>query len=167
MSSPRELREQLVRDLLRDKWTSGNTYSLTPNITFGGYDNKTDGTPLLAVDEAREGPSGGGQTGYDSIDASGGGPEQTKTGTVDCHVWTHLDDLGSADTDHPRPYNGAVTEEVARIAVANANNPTNPSTSNEPVRAIAPGEARSVPEPDESGLYHRLIPVQYVYHTND
>jgi len=167
MSPPRELREQLVLDLLQDKWTSGNTYSLTPNITFGSYDEKTRGTPLLAIDEAREGSAGGGLTGYDSIDASGGGPEQTRTGTVDCHVWTHLDDLGSATTAHPREYNGGVTEEVRRIANDNATRPTNPRTGNQPVRYISPGEAESVPEPDEHGLYHRVIPVNYAYHTND
>lgn len=167
MSSPRELREQLVLDLLQDGWTAANSYGLTPNITFGGYDRKSEGTPLVGVAEAREGPVGGGQTGYDSIDAGGGGPEQTIAGVVDVHVWSHRDDLGSATTDHQRQYNGAATEEVARIARANAVRPTNPRTGNQPVRVLSPGSANSVAEPEERALYHRLIPISYLYHTND
>lgn len=167
MSPPRELREQLVLDLLQNKWTKANTYDLTPKITFGWYDQKDDGTPLLAIQEAREGPAGGGRTGYDSMDPTGAGPEQTMTGTVDCHVFTHFDDLGSATTAHPRPYNGSVTDEVARIARVNAVNPTNPNTGNEPVREISAGQAEPVPEPDEHLLFHRKVPVAYLYHTSD
>lgn len=167
MSSPRELREQLVLDLLQKKWTSSNTYGLTPNITFGWYDMKTDGTPLLTVAEAQEAPAGGGQTGYDSISGDGSGPEQTMAGTVDCHIWTHRDDLSSANTNGQRAYNGAVTEEVARICRENAVRPTNPQTNNQPIRVISPGQAQSVAEPDEHALYHRFIPVSYLYHTNE
>lgn len=166
MSSPRELREQLILDLLQDKWDNSNTYGLTPNITFGWYDKKTDGTPLLAIPEADEGPSGGGETGYDSIDGSGGGPKQTKDGGVNCHVWTHRDDLGSASTNHQRQYNSAVTEEIERIAADNAVRPTNPRTGNQPVRLIAAGEARPVEE-DEHALFHRVQRVNFRYHTND
>lgn len=162
----RELREQLVLDLLQDAWTPANTAGVTPNITFGWYDQKEEGTPLLTVGESEESPSGGGATGYDSMDGAGGGPEQTMDGSVPVNVWTHRGDLDSASTSSQREYNGLAVEEVARIVRANAVRPTNPRTGEQPVRLIGVGVAQAVPEPNEHAVYRKQIPVPYRYHTN-
>lgn len=163
----RELREQLVLDLLQSEWSKANTEDLTPNITFGWYDQKTEGTPLLTVAQAREGPTGGGTTRYDVMTADGSGPEQTMTGTVDCDIWTHRDDLANASTNSQNVYNGRAADEIARIIRANASEPTNPRTGNQPVTTVAPGDSFAVREEDKHGVRRRQMPVQYVYHTND
>lgn len=159
----REPREELVRDLLRDQWDATNTYGLTPSIIFGWFDDKPDGQPAVTIRQGAEGPTDGGQTGYSSIDPSGGSPNQTTVGVVQCHIWTGRDDLDGASTSHQRLYNQRVSEEIRRIVKANADQPTNPDTGNQPVQSIAPGESTPEAEPDKRGVFHHRRDVNYWY----
>lgn len=159
----REAREELVRDLLRDGWTASNTYTLTPSIIFGWFDEKPDGQPAVTVRQGDEAPANGGLTGYAAIDPGGGSPHQTIVGVVECHIWAAGGDLGSATTSHQRDYNQRVSEEIRRIVKANANRPTNPDTSNTPVQGIAPGDSVPIEEPDKRGVFHHRRDVGYWY----
>lgn len=161
----REPREVLVKDLLQDKWDDSNTFSLTPAINFGWFDEKPDTRPAVMPQPQQEGPELGGRTRYAGIDSGGGTPHQEYSGIVPVHCWCGKDDLGSANTNNQREYLSYAIEEVARIIRNNAIEPTNPSTNNQPVRVIAPGGSNPVPEPDKRGMYHHMINVAYVYGT--
>lgn len=172
----REPREQFVLDLLDDGWPADTPFGVTPHISYGGYDSDKD-TPQVTVGQPEEGPTGGGETGYDGIDGAGGQPHQTIVGLVPVDLWASINDLDSATTSNPREYltgsadrstgtvTGGAIEELYDIVEANASRPTNPKTGNVPLDVISHGQAAPVPEPDTRGLYHYLVPINFVYST--
>lgn len=173
----REPREQLLIDLLRDEWNTDNTFTLQPDISYGWYDEEK-GTPQVTIPQPDEGPISGGDTGYSGITPDGTGPNQTISGTLDVSCWCAFDELDNASTEYPQEYlagsadrtTGDVTlgvvEEIKRIVRENAVRPTNPKTSNQPVRVIAPGDGTQVEEPDTQGLFRYDIPISFVYSTS-
>jgi len=162
----REEREKLLLDLLRDNWNSSNTYGLTPDISFGWFDERKD-QPQITIPQPDEGPINGGSTGYSGLNPTTGELHQDRTGTIDVNIWTEYSTLrdSSATSDNPRQYNAAVKEEMFRIVREHGFNPTNPQTSENPVWSLAPGSSNRVPEPDESDLEHYTASVQYHFNT--
>lgn len=160
---PREAREDLVLELLKDAWNASNTFGVTPKISFGWFREDVP-QPQVTVGQPEESPVDGGETGYSHISADGN-PGQTIGGTVDVHVWSTPDKLEAqgASTNNPRQYNERCCEEVQRIVGENASTPTNPSTGNEPVSSLAYDGRQPVPEPDHDDRYHYIATVQYGY----
>lgn len=161
----REAREKLILQLLQDGWTPGNTYGVTPHISFGWFDESKD-VPQLTVGQPEESPTDGGTTGYSHIRVNSG-PGQSIIGTLPVHVWStyeRLDSAGSSSTN-PREFNERCCEEVQRIVSANAASPTNPSSGNQPVSSIAYDGREPVPEPDRPEVDHYRAEVRYNYDT--
>lgn len=159
---PREPRERLVLDLLQADWTAGNTFGLTPKLTFGWF-NEDAGNAQVTVGQPEESPIDGGNTGYSHISADGT-PGQTVGGTIPVHVWSRTDDLGGASTDNPRQYNERCCEEIKRIVGNHAASPTNPDTGNQPVDSLAYDGREPVPEPDRTPtVFHYKATVRYGY----
>lgn len=169
----REPREQFVLQLLEGNWNSSNTFGLTPSLLYASSDEPS--TPHITVPQPDEGPIGGGATGYDGIDPSGGNPHQTIAGTITLHAFAQDGNLGSATTSSAAVYltgsaandgtvSGGVVEEVYRIVRNNAVEPSNPTTGNTPVLTLASGQAAPGPTEDDT-RYHQVIPVSYVYTT--
>lgn len=157
----REPAEKLVLDLLTEYWDSGNSYGLTPKITYGWFNEAPD-VPQVTVPQADESTANGGETGYSGIDPSTGDPTQTYSGTVTAHVWSRKDDLDTAGTNNPRQYNGQAAEEIRRIAKDNANKPTNPKTGNTPVDTLAYlGKTPGPDEDDVPAVFHYVVTVGY------
>lgn len=171
----REPREQLVLDLLQQNWQTDHPFGLTPKISYGWF-NEDQETTQVTIGQPDEGPIGGGETGFDGIDTTGGSPHQTRGGTVEAHCWARHGDLGNATTSNPREYltgsaasdgtvSGGVIEEIYDIAQANAVRPVNPVTGNTPVQLLSAGTAAPAPEPDTRGLFHFVVPLNYIYST--
>lgn len=168
----RQPREWLVLNLLESNWTSGNTFGLVPDISFGWW-NDDKGQPQVLIQSPDEGPTGGGTTGYSAIDPSGGSPIQTVDGVISIHCFARSRDLGSASTDHAAQYldgdkdgsNHGVTEEITDIVQNNADQPTDPDTGNTPVRVLAPGQVRRGPTQEDVGdrVVHRIVEVGYLF----
>lgn len=167
---PREPREQLVVDLLTNDWNASNTHGLTPSVIYAEPDESPD-TAYVAVEQYSEGPIGGGETGFDGIDPTGGSPHQTISGSVPVHLYADDTELSGASTGSAKVYltgsgsTGGAVDEVQRIIRANAVSPTNPSTSNTPVDIISPTTFNRVPEPDEPTTAHYAGEVLYLYST--
>lgn len=175
---PREPREQYVLQLLRKNWQTDHPFGLTPKLSFGWFDEDqnqpqvTTGLPL-----PDEGPINGGQTGFSSIDPSGGSPNQTIGGTSQVHCWARYQDLrddSNVTTNNPREYlsgsaaddgtvSGGVVAEIERILDNNAVSAANPVTGNTPVQSISMGNASMAREPDERGLIHYVVELIYWY----
>lgn len=174
--SAREPREQLVLDLLTHEWDSANTFGETPSITYGWYDDPP-ARPYANVMQPRSSPVGGGTTGFDGMDSSGGQPVQTISEVVDVHLFAAYGELGNATVSNPREYltgsadrtTGDVTAgavgEIKRIVGENGSKPTNPKTGNQPVASLSFRNARPVPEPDDPGVFHQVVETQLVYTT--
>lgn len=172
----REPREQLVLDFLEDRWTAANTFGETPHISFGWFDDPPS-KPYICVLQPEEGPIGGGETGFDGMDPNLGSPHQTIRGTVPVHVFATNRELDNASTDNPREYltgsasrtdgsvSGGAIGEIYRIVRNNAVDPTNPKTGNTPVQLLSAGDAAPAPEEDETGVFHYLAPINYIYTT--
>jgi len=160
---PREPREDLVLELLRDQWDPSNTFGVTPDISFGWFREEAS-QPQVTVGQPEESPANGGETGYSHISADGD-PGQTIAGTIDVHVWSTPDRLGAqnASTKNPRQYNERCCEEIQRIVGENASRPTNPDTGNQPVSFISYDGRIPVPEPDFDDRFHYTAPVAYGY----
>lgn len=168
----REPREQLVVDLLTDKWTASNTFGLTPSIIYASQDEPS--TPHITVEKYDQGPINGGATSYSFMDGSGGGPGQMISGTVTLHAFASDHQLSGATTSSADVFlngsgqsggtvNGGVTDEIRRIIKNNASQPTNPTTSNQPVDVIAPTDFTPGPT-DEPDRAHYVGQVLYIYH---
>lgn len=164
----REPREQLVVDLLSDKWDSSNTHGLTPSVIYAEPDESPD-TAYVAVEQYSQGPLGGGDTSYDGINGSDGGLHQTISGTVPVHLYADDTELSGASTGSAKVYltgegsTGGAVDEVIRIIKDNAVSPTNPSTSNQPVDLFAPTSFSRVPEPNEPTTAHYAGEVLFIY----
>lgn len=168
---PRQPREWLLLNLLEQNWDATNTFGLTPDISFGNW-NEAKAQPQVTIPQPDEGPIGGGDTGYDAFDSGGGIPHQTVDGVLDVDVWARDRDLGGASTDAAAKYcsgdkdgsTPGVVAEIQRIVRANADRPTDPVTGNQPVQTIAPGGSRRVPEDDVgSEVVHFVVPVRFLY----
>lgn len=164
----REPREQLVVDLLTNKWNSSNTHGLTPSIIYAEPDESPD-KPYVAVEQYNQGPINGGETGYDGINGATGNLHQTISGTVPVHLYADDTELSGASTGSAKVYltgsgsTGGAVDEVRRIVKGNAVSPTNPSTSNQPVDLLAPTGFNRVPEPDEPTTAHYAGEVLFIY----
>lgn len=161
----REARETLIKDLLQANWDSTETHDETPSITFGWF-NEEKAKPQVTVSQAREGPerARNATLPVDAVTPDGSGDlHQTITGVVPVHCWADHRNMGAATTPNPRQFTAAAVEEVRRVVNANQVGPTNPSTGNEPVAAIAPAEATPVPEPDHPRRAHYQVNVAFVY----
>lgn len=170
-----EPREQFVLQLLEGNWNDSNTFSETPTLIYGHRDTPPT-KPYIAVMQPDEGPIGGGNTGFDGIDPTGGAPHQTISGTVPVHLFASDDELSGATTSAAKVWltgsaadNGTVSggaiEEVYRIVRANAVRPSNPTTGNKPVELLSASAFSPVPEPDEPGTYHYVGNLNYIYWT--
>lgn len=143
----------LVRNLLVDEWDASNTFGLQPDISYGWYDDSKS-VPQVLVRIPDEGPIGGGQTGFDAIDPTGGTPHQTVDGVLEVHCFADRDDIGDASTRFPREYlsgddsTEGVIGEIVRIIGANAQAPTDPTTGAQPVRLLAPLQSQEAPTED-------------------
>lgn len=174
--SVREPREQLVLDLLDDEWDASNSFGVTPSITYGWFSDPPE-RPYANVMQPRATPVGGGTTGFDGIDSTGGEPVQTMSEIVDVHLFAARGELDGATTTHPREYltgsadrtTGDVTAgavgEIKRIVGNNGSKPTNPKTGNQPVASLSIQNARPVPEPDDPGVFHQIIETKLTYTT--
>lgn len=175
----REPREQLVVDLLSDG-TEGiqasNVFDLKPSVIYASQDGPD--SPHITVEQPDEGPTGGGTTGFDGMDAGGGSPHQTIVGTVTVHAFADDQDLdanATVTTDRAAVYltgsaagdgtvSGGVIEEIYRIVRANAVRPQNPTTGNTPVELLSAGTFSPGPT-DEPTQMHYVGQLNYVYWT--
>lgn len=161
-----EPRERLIRDLLADAWTPGNSFGITPHITFGWFDEDKS-KPQITVRQPEEGPVDGGETGYSSMSGDGSGPSQTIGGDCQVHLWARTSDVETANDaagENPRNWLSYAKEEVYDIIRSNAVDPTNPSTGEEPVNFISPGETFPAHDDERTKtVYHLVIPVNFGY----
>lgn len=168
----RQPREYLVLHLLEANWDNSDTFGLTPDISFGWW-NENKGQPQCLIQTPDEGPTDGGTTGYSAIDPGGGTPIQRIDGVITIHCWARSRDLGNASTDHAAQYldgdtdgsNHGVTEEITDIIQTNASQPTDPTTGNQPVEVLAPRTVQQGPTQDDVGdrVVHRLVEVGYQF----
>lgn len=169
----RQPRDTLVRNLLREYWDPTVTFGVTPDISFGWYDDAKD-QPQVCIRSSEEGPINGGQTGYSAINATGGSPNQSIDGVINTHVFVDFGHLNGASTDFPRVLcvgdetNRGINGEIRSIIRDNASSPEDPYTGNRPVNVISPGEAIEVP-PEDPGTeeVHFRVSIGYGYETND
>lgn len=162
----REPRERLVRDLLAGNWDPANTFGITPHITYGWFDeDKTK--PQVTIREPDEGPVDGGETGYASMSGDGSGPSQSIGGDCQVHLWAREADVSGANAsagENPRNWLSFAREQVYDVIRSNASRPTNPSTGNDPVNYISPGNAVPAHDRDRvKTVYHLVVPVNFGY----
>lgn len=168
----REPRNQLIVDLLTDKWDASNTHGLTPSIIYASQDEPD--TPHVTVEAYDEGPINGGETSFSHMDGDGGGPGQTISGTVPIHAFAEDGQLSGASTSSADVYlegsgqsggtvDGGVVDEIRRIIGLDPTNPTNPVTGNQPVEILATTTFTPGPtdEPDQA---HYVGAALYIYH---
>lgn len=156
---------KLLLDILQVEWEESNTFGLTPDITFGWFDDDKD-IPQLTIGQPEESPTGGGETGFSGLGVDG--PTQRIVGTIDTDAWCRPGDLKQASTRNPRQYNSAVADEVQRILEDYNDKPTNPRTGEQPVNFLSYGGRTPVPEPDDTlkMVRHYNVIVNYGYGPN-
>ncbi len=157
--------EKLVLDILQEEWSSTLTYDLTPNITFGWFDEDKE-IPQVTIRQPDEEPINGGETGFSGIYPADGSPTQRITGTIGVHIWCRPDDLDSATTRNPRQYNQAVTNGIQEIIKDGyQDSPASPRTGETPVNYLSYGGKTPAPEPDDTikMLRHYVVTLNYGY----
>lgn len=165
-------RDTLVLNLLQQNWNPANTFGLTPDISYGWYDESA-GQPQLTIGSEDETPGPeSGPTGYDTMTPLGEPPNQSFTGTIDIHCWGRNEDLSGASTGYAQQYfqgdgdNLGAREELRRIIRENGRAPVDPVTGNRPVNLIGPLGGREVPEDDPgSRVIHYIEQIGYGYRT--
>lgn len=169
----RQPRDTLVRNLLREYWNPSTTFDITPDISFGWYDDGKD-QPQVCIRSTDEGPTDGGETGYSAINATGGPHNQSMSGAIPVHIFADVGKLDGASTQFPRVLclgdetNRGLIEEVKSIIREYGSSPVDPVTGNRPVNVIAPGPAVEAPsEKPGSEEVHFQLTIEYGYETND
>jgi len=114
MSSREDIRI-LVRNLIRDNWTPGNTFGVTPYFTTGWYDEAYE-TPQISFTNPSDGPINGGMTGFSGITTQG--IVQTILGTLQLNCWVTRA-AAEAVGANPKQLTYEMACEVERIIDAN------------------------------------------------
>lgn len=161
----REPREELIVELLKNNWNAPDTFDLTPKISYGWFE-EDQSKPQVTVPLPEEGPIDGGDTGYASMSGDGSGPSQQIGGESMVHLWARATDVTGAtgSGQNPRRWLSYAREMVYSIIRDNANQPSNPSSGNQPVNYVSCGEALPAHDADRSPtVFHLVVPVMFGY----
>lgn len=157
----------IIRDLLDNNWTTGNTVLANkPDIHTGWYDYGSS-DPQVTVTNPEESTVGGGETGH-TAGTGAGGVSQIRAGTVLVNCWAGTREdtkgAGSGGSDvNPKEAAYDMAGEVHRIAQANATGTTD-SNGNRQLNSLGADPVRRVVDTEKDPVVYRYeATVKFTY----